>query len=87
MSLKVPFIEQEIIDQYLYDDNPRPWIIGFSGGKDSTMLLFIPSLRGFMGGENCFSSTNITYYMVGLRSSRNHSGRTSKLCVCNARSF
>ena len=23
----------------LYDDNPRPWIIGFSGGKDSTMLL------------------------------------------------
>lgn len=39
MSLKVPFIEQEIIDQYLYDDNPRPWIIGFSGGKDSTMLL------------------------------------------------
>ncbi|MCC6722505.1 MAG: hypothetical protein IT243_09915, partial [Bacteroidia bacterium] len=30
----------EIIDQYLYDENPtRPWIIGFSGGKDSTMLL------------------------------------------------
>ncbi len=39
MSLKLPFIEAEIIDQYLYDDNPRPWIIGFSGGKDSTMLL------------------------------------------------
>jgi DNA sulfur modification protein DndC len=39
MSLKLPFIETEIIDQYLYDDNPRPWIIGFSGGKDSTMLL------------------------------------------------
>lgn len=39
MSLITPFIEQEIIDQYLYDDNPRPWIIGFSGGKDSTMLL------------------------------------------------
>jgi DNA sulfur modification protein DndC len=39
MSLKLPFIEDEIIDQYLYDDNPRPWIIGFSGGKDSTMLL------------------------------------------------
>lgn len=32
-------IEKEIIDQYLYDENPRPWIIGFSGGKDSTMLL------------------------------------------------
>jgi DNA sulfur modification protein DndC len=39
MSLKLPFIEEEIIDQCLYDDNPRPWIIGFSGGKDSTMLL------------------------------------------------
>jgi DNA sulfur modification protein DndC len=33
-------IESEIIDQYLYDENPdRPWIIGFSGGKDSTALL------------------------------------------------
>lgn len=32
-------IEEEIIDQYLYDENPRSWIIGFSGGKDSTTLL------------------------------------------------
>ncbi|MEQ8584083.1 MAG: DNA phosphorothioation system sulfurtransferase DndC [Marinoscillum sp.] len=32
-------IESEITSQYLYDDNPRPWIVGFSGGKDSTMLL------------------------------------------------
>ncbi|MFN8279006.1 MAG: DNA phosphorothioation system sulfurtransferase DndC [Saprospiraceae bacterium] len=33
-------IENEIIDQYLYDEHPtRPWIIGFSGGKDSTLLL------------------------------------------------
>ena len=39
MSLKLPFIEAEITDQYLHDENPRPWIIGFSGGKDSTMLL------------------------------------------------
>lgn len=39
MSLVIPFIEEEIIDQYLYDENPRPWILGFSGGKDSTMLL------------------------------------------------
>ncbi|WP_439558405.1 phosphoadenosine phosphosulfate reductase domain-containing protein, partial [Dyadobacter sp.] len=39
MSLKVPFIESEILDQYLYDQNPRPWVIGFSGGKDSTLLL------------------------------------------------
>jgi DNA sulfur modification protein DndC len=40
MSLNISHLENEIIDQYLYDDNPtRPWIIGFSGGKDSTMLL------------------------------------------------
>ena len=33
-------IESEITSQYLYDDNQsRPWIIGFSGGKDSTLLL------------------------------------------------
>lgn len=32
-------IESEITSQYLDDDNPRPWIVGFSGGKDSTMLL------------------------------------------------
>lgn len=30
----------EIIDQYLLsDDTNRPWIIGFSGGKDSTVML------------------------------------------------
>ncbi len=30
----------EIIDQFLYaDDSNRPWIIGFSGGKDSTSML------------------------------------------------
>ena len=40
MALNISYIENEIIDQYLYDENPsRPWIIGFSGGKDSTMLL------------------------------------------------
>lgn len=34
------YLQDEIIDQYLYDENKtRPWIIGFSGGKDSTMLL------------------------------------------------
>lgn len=42
MALDVKFLEAEIIDQYLYDENlTRPWIIGFSGGKDSTMLLQI----------------------------------------------
>jgi DNA sulfur modification protein DndC len=32
-------IEAEIIDQFMQEDNNRPWIVGFSGGKDSTMLL------------------------------------------------
>lgn len=40
MALNLSHLENEIIDQYLYDENTtRPWIIGFSGGKDSTMLL------------------------------------------------
>lgn len=37
---RIEHIINEIIDQYLYaDDTNRPWIIGFSGGKDSTVLL------------------------------------------------
>lgn len=39
MSLDLNHLENEIIDQFLLDDSKRPWIIGFSGGKDSTMLL------------------------------------------------
>lgn len=39
MQNHIQHIESEIIDQFLIDDNYRPWIIGFSGGKDSTMLL------------------------------------------------
>lgn len=39
MFFDLRHLENEIIDQYLYDENDRPWIIGFSGGKDSTMLL------------------------------------------------
>jgi DNA sulfur modification protein DndC len=39
MSFNLKEIQKEIEDQYLLDPNPRPWIIGFSGGKDSTMLL------------------------------------------------
>jgi DNA sulfur modification protein DndC len=35
----LPFMLAEIQDQYTADDNNRPWIVGFSGGKDSTMLL------------------------------------------------
>jgi len=32
-------ILEEIEEQYLEEDGLRPWIVGFSGGKDSTMLL------------------------------------------------
>lgn len=39
-SNKIEGIIDQIIDQYLYADrSERPWIIGFSGGKDSTVLL------------------------------------------------
>ncbi|GGE18159.1 DNA phosphorothioation system sulfurtransferase DndC [Sphingobacterium cellulitidis] len=39
MALNVKELQDDIIDQYLADDNGRPWIVGFSGGKDSTTLL------------------------------------------------
>lgn len=39
MSRRIDYIISELKDQYLTDRNPRPWIIGFSGGKDSTALL------------------------------------------------
>lgn len=39
-SIKINHIINEIQDQYLYADTSfKPWIIGFSGGKDSTVLL------------------------------------------------
>ena len=39
---KVEKIITEIIDQYAFaDKTERPWIIGFSGGKDSTVLLML----------------------------------------------
>ena len=41
-SKKIEGIISEIIDQYNYaDTSERPWIIGFSGGKDSTVLLML----------------------------------------------
>jgi len=40
MAKFIQKIIDEIIDQYLYaDETNRPWIIGFSGGKDSTVML------------------------------------------------
>lgn len=39
-SKRAEKIIDDIIDQYAYaDKSNRPWIIGFSGGKDSTVLL------------------------------------------------
>ena len=35
---KLRSIRREIRAQYLAEDGARPWIIGFSGGKDSTLL-------------------------------------------------
>lgn len=39
MSQRIKYIISELKDQYTIDDGNRPWIIGFSGGKDSTALL------------------------------------------------
>lgn len=39
-SKNIESVIDEIIDQYAFEDaTERPWIIGFSGGKDSTVLL------------------------------------------------
>ena len=37
MSERINNIVEDIKEQYLEDDNNIPWIIGFSGGKDSTV--------------------------------------------------
>ena len=40
ISARIEHIINEIIDQYCYaDTSEKPWIIGFSGGKDSTVML------------------------------------------------
>lgn len=40
MNRRIEYIIDEVLDQYMYADKTfRPWIIGFSGGKDSTVLL------------------------------------------------
>jgi len=41
-SKKIEGVISDIIDQYTYaDPSERPWIIGFSGGKDSTVMLML----------------------------------------------
>ena len=40
MPRNIEEIIEELMDQYQEEDRyNRPWIIGFSGGKDSTVLL------------------------------------------------
>jgi DNA sulfur modification protein DndC len=40
VNKRIDNIVNELVDQYTYGDtSERPWIIGFSGGKDSTVLL------------------------------------------------
>lgn len=40
MNRRIEYIIDEILDQYMYaDTTSRPWIIGFSDGKASTVLL------------------------------------------------
>jgi DNA sulfur modification protein DndC len=40
LNRRIEHIIDEIVDQYMYADvTSRPWIVGFSGGKDSTVLL------------------------------------------------
>ena len=41
-SKRIQSVIDELKDQYMEtDSNCRPWIIGFSGGKDSTVLLML----------------------------------------------
>ena len=40
MSKRIENIIDDIKEQYLEKDNNIPWIIGFSGGKDSTVVQF-----------------------------------------------
>lgn len=39
MSKRIDYIIDDIREQYLENDKNIPWIIGFSGGKDSTVVL------------------------------------------------
>lgn len=56
MSKRIEYIIEDIKEQYLEKDNNIPWIIGFSGGKDSTVVLTLVwkallSIRKDFGNE------------------------------------
>lgn len=57
MSKRVDNIIEDIQEQYLEKDNNIPWIIGYSGGKDSTVVLTLvwkalQKIRKAFGNEN-----------------------------------
>lgn len=41
MATRIDKVIDDIIEEYTEKDNNIPWIIGFSGGKDSTVLLIL----------------------------------------------
>ena len=64
-SKRVRAIIEELKDQYMEaDKNCRPWIIGFSGGKESTVLWF-PVFSLYIQRITP-NSPNIAVLMLGL---------------------
>jgi len=64
MSKRIDTIINELIDQYLEEDRyNRPWIIGFSGGKDSTALLTLVwlALQKLKGDNSNFTFKRPVY--------------------------
>lgn len=63
---RISKIIDELIDQYLENDRyNRPWIIGFSGGKDSTVLLTLVWLAlQKIREENSTQTLNRQIYVV-----------------------
>ncbi len=65
MSHRIKEIIDEIVDQYFENDRyNRPWIIGFSGGKDSTALLTLVWLALEKIREEGLGSLNRKVYVV-----------------------
>ena len=57
MSQRIQHIIEDITEQYLENDGNIPWIIGFSGGKDSTVVLTLVwrallAIRATLGNES-----------------------------------
>lgn len=66
MSKRIDDIIDDIIEQYKEDDQFIPWIIGFSGGKDSSVLLTLvwKALEKIKKEEGCESLFQRQIYVV-----------------------